>query len=778
MPGCTQWHHHWKFDVGCSMFILLPGLYPLIILMSCMKSAVHQHTNRLAREKSPYLLQHAHNPVNWFAWGDEAFEKARVENRPIFLSIGYSTCHWCHVMERESFEDEKIAAFLNPHFVSIKVDREERPDVDKIYMAFVQATTGSGGWPLNVFLTPELKPFFGGTYFPPDNRPGRPGFLQLLRQIHQVWQTRRGEIAGSADEIHARLEAASTNANAGDLLPNPEALKNAGDSFKRMFDPRHGGFGGAPKFPQPGLPSLLLRCARRFHDDEAARMVLHTCDRMAAGGIHDQLGGGFARYSVDAGWRVPHFEKMLYDNAQLAQLYLDAHLVAENKRSDGVVEKWNDEENSTPALQHSNTPFAAVARDILDYVLRDMTHPDGGFYSAEDADSEGHEGKFYCWTHDELSKLLSPEEFNVAVHYFGVTKEGNFVDHSHPQPLKGQNVLSVAADVRRRNPNEPPNPPPDVGGYKEKDDHALLASAKRKMFDARSRRVRPQLDDKILASWNGLMLGAMARAYAVLGDEKYCAAAEKNLAFIQAKLWEAPQSSAAVPAAPKERRRDACATLFHRWRDGERDNVQLLEAYAFLLSGVIDLYEATLEPKCLDFAIALAEAMVAKYYDVENGGFWQSASGAKDLILRVKDDYDGAEPSGNSVATLALVKLAAITGREDFKKPAEATLRLFAHRLQNFPQAMPLMLHALDFRLEELRRVVIAGNPHGAKARELLRAVHSVYQPNKVVLGNAGAVEEFARTLPASDGPVVYLCTGNSCQPPTQDAAKVREMLK
>jgi hypothetical protein len=297
------------------------------------------------------------------------------------------------------------------------------------------------------------------------------------------------------------------------------------------------------------------------------------------------------------------------------------------------------------------------------------------------------------------------------------------------------------------------------------------------MLAARSRRVRPQLDDKILTSWNGLMLGAMARAYAVLGDEKYCAAAEKNLAFIQAKLWQ-PQSSAAVPAASEKNRRDACATLFHRWRDGERDNVQLLEAYAFLLSGVIDLYEATLEPKCLDFAIALAEAMVAKYYDVENGGFWQSASGAKDLILRVKDDYDGAEPSGNSVATLALLKLAAITGREDFKKPAEATLRLFAHRLQNFPQAMPLMLHALDFRLEELRRVVIAGNPHGAKARELLRAVHSVYQPNKVVLGNAGAVEEFARTLPASDGPVVYLCTGNSCQPPTQDAAKVREMLK
>jgi hypothetical protein len=743
-----------------------------------MKSAVHQHTNRLAREKSPYLLQHAHNPVDWFAWGDEAFEKARVESRPIFLSIGYSTCHWCHVMERESFEDEKVAAFLNPHFVSIKVDREERPDVDKIYMAFVQATTGSGGWPLNVFLTPELKPFFGGTYFPPDNRSGRPGFLQLLRQIHQVWQTRRGEIAGSADEIHARLEAASTDANAGDLLPTHEALKNAGDSFKRMFDPRHGGFGGAPKFPQPGMPSLLLRCARRFHDDEAARMVLHTCDHMAAGGIHDQLGGGFARYSVDAGWLVPHFEKMLYDNAQLAQLYLDAHLVAENKRSDGVVEKWNDEKTNTPALQHSNTPFADIARDILDYVLRDMTHPDGGFYSAEDADSEGHEGKFYCWTRAELEKLLAPDEFKAAVRYFGITEPGNFTDHSHPHPLPNQNVLSVVEPLPGRDAlPRVPVPQSGIGPT----DVELLVSAKRKMFDARSQRVRPHLDDKILASWNGLMLGAMARAYAVLGDEKYRAAAEKNLAFIQAKLWAAGSESrlqAAGPAKAGTPNKESGGTLYHRWRDGERDNVQLLEAYAFQLSGVIDLYEATLEPKYLDFANALAESMMAKFYDAENGGFWQSAGGAKDLILRVKDDYDGAEPSGNSVATLALLKLAAITGREDFKKPAEATLRLFAHRLQNFPQAMPFMLHALDFQLEEPRRVVIAGDPHDAKARELLRAAHSVYQPNKVVLGSAGAVEEFARTLPARNGPVVYLCTGNSCQPPTQDAAKVRELLK
>src|SRR5271170_480649 len=381
--------------------------------------------NRLAQEKSPYLLQHAHNPVDWFAWNDEAFAKARAENKPIFLSIGYSTCHWCHVMERESFEDGKIGKFLNEHFVSIKVDREERPDVDKIYMTFVQATTGSGGWPMNVFLTPELKPFYGGTYFPPDARHGRPSFLQLLQHIVRLWRERQKEILVSAGDIHARLESAMETV-AEKSTPDESVLKNASDFFKKMYDPQHGGFGGAPKFPQPSTPQLLLRCARRFHDAEVAQMVLHTCERMAAGGIHDQLGGGFARYSVDAEWLVPHFEKMLYDNAQLAQLYLDAFLVS------------------------GETRHADSARDILDYVLRDMTHPEGGFYSAEDADSEGHEGKFYCWTHEELSKLLTVDEFNVAAKYFGITAAGNFVDHSHPQPLAGQNVLSVV------NPNVPP----------------------------------------------------------------------------------------------------------------------------------------------------------------------------------------------------------------------------------------------------------------------------------------------------------------------------------
>jgi hypothetical protein len=779
-----------------------------------------QPTNRLAGEKSPYLLQHAHNPVDWFAWNDEAFAKARTENKPVFLSIGYSTCHWCHVMERETFEDEKIGAFLRDHFVSIKVDREERPDVDKIYMTFVQSTVGGGGWPLNVFLTPELKPFFGGTYFPPDNRHGRPGFLQVLQQIARLWRERQVEIAANADELHARLELVVSPETTGEFPLTPEVLRRALALFKEAYDPVNGGFGGAPKFPQPCLPAFVLRAARRFGDADAVNMVLHTCAKMAAGGIHDQLGGGFARYAVDAEWLVPHFEKMLYDNAQLVQLYLDAHLLS----------RQHPAANPPPA-QPDQSLFSDTVRDVLDYVLRDMTHPAGGFYSAEDADSEGQEGKFYCWTHDELAKLLSPEEFIVAATYFGITKQGNFVDHSHPHPLPGLNVLSIVQRVSSGHglkdgfmkEGSPPSPRPsppgrggnapsvlaktDRAGSRAQDattprkhsaggdvytDAQLLAAAKTKMFAVRAQRIRPHLDDKILASWNGLMLGAFARASVVLGDETYRAAAEKNLAFIREKFWLEPvmaggstrspsatgtQRLSPLPRGEGQGEGKGVGTLFHRWRDGERDHVQLLEGYAFLLDGVIQLYEATLAPAHLAFAGELADAMIAKFYDPANGGFWQSPAGAGDLILRVKDDYDGAEPSGNSVAALALLKLAAITGREDFKQPAAATLQLLAGRLQQQPAAFAFLLQALDFWLDEPRRVVIAGAAGSRNFHELLRAAHSVYQPNKIVLGNTGAVEPFAQTLKARGEATVYLCTGNACQPPTGDPAKVGEWL-
>jgi uncharacterized protein YyaL (SSP411 family) len=447
-------------------------------------------------------------------------------------------------------------------------------------------------------------------------------------------------------------------------------------------------------------------------------MVLHTCERMAAGGIYDQVGGGFSRYSTDEKWLVPHFEKMLYDNAQLLGLYLDAWLVS------------------------GKPQFADVARDIIRYVLRDMTHPEGGFYSAEDADSEGKEGKFYCWTREELSKLLSPEEFNVATKYFGVTEDGNFVDHSDPDPLPKQNVLSIA------HPKIAPR------------DEPLLNTARTKIFMARSKRVRPHLDDKVLASWNGLMLGSLARAAIILDDPKYRAAAEKNFAFLKAKLWDGK-------------------TLFHRWRDGERDSVQLLEAYAFLLQGVIDLYQTTLEPQHLDFAVKLADAMLKNFYDAEEGGFWQSAANSSDLILRIKEDYDGAEPSGNSVAILALLKLGAITDRKDFTGAAEKSLRLFSDRLQKLPQAVPYMLLALDYSLEQPKRIVLAGNIEEGTGKDLLRGAHSVYQPNKVVLGTEGPVEPFAKTLKPTDSkPTAYLCTGTACQPPTHEPAKINTFLK
>ena len=678
-----------------------------------------KHTNRLSNEASPYLQQHQHNPVDWYPWGEEAFNKARNDQKPILLSIGYSTCHWCHVMERESFENEATAKVMNEHFVCIKLDREERPDVDKIYMTFVQATTGSGGWPLNVWLTPDLKPFHGGTYFPPLAKFGKPSFTDVLRQLAEAWKTQRKDILASANDISQRIgESIALKAKANIKL-DPLWLDKAVSQFKTQYDPRFGGFGNAPKFPRPSLPLLLLRHAHRTGDHEGIRMVLNTCDRMAAGGMYDQIGGGFARYSVDEKWLVPHFEKMLYDNAQLLNLYLDAHLVSGDQR-------------------HAN-----VARDILRYILRDMRHKDGGFYSAEDADSEGKEGKFYCWTEAELKALLTPEEFALTKRRYGITVHGNFEDHSDPDPLKGQNVLSIVdpklTDAERK----------------------LLDSANKKMFDVRAKRVRPHLDDKILSSWNGLMLGAMARAAVILGEPTYLKAAEANLAFLRKNsgLWDAESK-----------------TLYHRWREDKRDEVQLLDAYAFLLDGVLHLYEVTLDPEHLRFAIDLAGTMKAKFYDETNGGFWQSVH-TENLILQVKEDYDGAVPSGNSVAALALLRLSKITDQKQFTDMAEKSLLLFSDNLANSPSAVPYLLQALDFLVHEPRRAVITGDPKSAEGRSLIAAAHGAYQPNKVVLGVAGPVEEFAKTLPEEKKSMVYLCTGTACQPPTSDTFKLREMM-
>jgi hypothetical protein len=679
--------------------------------------AKHKHTNRLANEASPYLQQHQHNPVDWYPWGEEAFNKAKEENKPILLSIGYSTCHWCHVMERESFEDEATAKVMNEHFICIKLDREERPDVDKIYMTFVQATTGSGGWPLNVWMTSELKPFYGGTYYPPVSKFGRPSFTDVLTQIGEAWKTQRREIVESAADISQKIgESVALKAREGIKL-DPAWLDQAVTRFKAEYDPRYGGFGNAPKFPRPSQPLMLLRHAYRTGDQDAINMVLHTCEKMAAGGMYDQIGGGFARYSVDEKWLVPHFEKMLYDNAQLLHLYLDAHLVSGDKK------------------------HADVAHDILRYILRDMRHKDGGFYSAEDADSEGKEGKFYCWTEAELKALLTETEFVLAKRYYGLTEQGNFEDHSDPEPLKNQNVLSIVS--------------PELTD----DERHLLDSAKQKIFDERTKRVRPHLDDKVLSSWNGLMLGAVARAAIVLNEPKYLEAAEANLAFLQRELWDAETK-----------------TLYHRWRNGQRDDVQLLDAYAFLLDGVLHLYEATLEPKHLQFAIDLTGAMKSRFYDEANGGFWQSTN-TPHLILQVKEDYDGALPSANSVAALGLLRLGKITDNAAYIDMAEKTLTLFSDNMANTPRAVPYLMQALDFLVHEPRRAVITGDPDSPGARDLIAAAHGVYQPNKVVLGVAGPVEAFAKELPVEESSAVYLCTGTACQEPTRNALKLREMI-
>ena len=685
--------------------------------------------NHLSGEKSPYLLQHLYNPVDWHPWHPATFERARREGKPILLSIGYSTCHWCHVMNRESFQDPQTARLLNEHFINIKVDREERPDVDKIYMNYLISLTGQGGWPMNVFLTPELKPFYGGTYFPPRPAHGRPAFIQMLDQIAALWKDRRGELELHAGQTHSRLDGMSSKRSKPAPPPGTDALSDAAAALKHSYDPDHGGFGHAPKFPQPSQPRFLLQQAHRTGDADAIRMVLHTCERMAAGGIRDHLGGGFSRYSVDAEWLVPHFEKMLYDNAQLVQLYLDAFLIS------------------------NNPTHAATVRDTLDYILRDMTHPEGGFYSAEDADSEGHEGKFYCWTLEELRHLLTPAELELVSNHYGVTLQGNFTDHSHPAPLKGQNVLSLVQTISSS----------ESSSSKQEcteNQSGLLQSANQKMRVARALRIRPHLDDKILTSWNGLMLGAMARAGIVLGEKRYSEAAERNLTFLKSRLWDAKTG-----------------ILHHRWRDGERDTAHLLNDSAFLLSGLIDLYESTVDPDQLEFSITLAESMLAHFYDGENGGFWQSPDGADDLILRLKDDSDGAEPSGNGVAALALMKLAKITGREDFLQAAQSTFRLFSQMLSQFPQAMPTLLQALTLSLEQPPYAAVSGHPTQPEVANLLHAIHSVYQPARIVHGTTGPVQFPATGSPTTATPAVQICTNGTCLPPTNNPALIRQHL-
>ncbi len=628
--------------------------------------------NRLAREHSPYLRQHAHNPVDWFPWSDEAFAKARAENKPIFLSIGYSTCHWCHVMERESFENEEIAAVMNRHFVCIKLDREERPDLDHIYMTAVQATTGSGGWPMSVWLTPDLKPFFCGTYFPPDARYGRPGFRQLLERIHEVWTTNHAGILAQANEITALLSPDSGRDGSPRRPLEAAPIQTALRQFQASFDTEHGGFGGAPKFPRPVVFNFLFRAG-------GEEMALFTLRKMAEGGMFDQLGGGFHRYSVDERWLVSHFEKMLYDQAQLISSYCDA-------------------------FQITRDPFYAdIARRTCDYVLRDLTAPDGGFFSAEDADSEGVEGKFYVWSKAEI-----PDD--AIGRYYGVTESGNWEG--------GHNVLHVAGH---------PAPP-------------HLEEWRQKLLAIRSQRIRPHRDEKILAAWNGLMISALGRAGVV----------------------------ASIPAAIPAAQRAA-----ERYLTGELKRtptvVAVLDDYAAVATGFVDLYEATFEARYLHRATELADTMIARFADDKAGGFFMTDGRDASVIVRAKEQYDGAEPSGNSLATLLLLRLAAMLDRDDYRAVAEKSLQANAEFMHRAPHAVPQLLCALDFHLRGPVQVVLAGNP-----APFLPAIRAGYRPRQVVV----LARDQKTPRPVVEGkPTAYVCRDFACAAPVTTAAELADLL-
>ena len=664
--------------------------------------------NRLIHAKSPYLLQHAYNPVDWFPWGEEAFEKARKEKKLILLSVGYSTCHWCHVMERESFQDKEVAAFLNKHFVSIKLDREERPDVDKVYMTSYQAMFGQGGgWPLNMFLTPDLKPFFGGTYFPPQDRGQRPGFMTVLTRLNELWSEDQAGIQAKTNEIHLKLS--EHLAELQKLEPGAaftaELLNGLPEKFLAGADRVNGGWGRQQKFPQPSHLRFLLRS-----EGPGRQFAVMTCRKMMEGGINDHIGGGFHRYTVDPIWLVPHFEKMLYDQAQLLDVFVEAWQVT------------------------GDAEFRETALAIADYVLDQLTHVEGGFYSAQDAQSEGKEGKYWCWTEEELKALLSGSEFAAAKNWFGFTAAGNFIDHSDPQPLKNQNVLFRA------------NSKVELEAGQEK----VLGAAIKKMKAARSKRVPPATDDKILASWNGLMIAAMARAGRTLEEPRYLAAAKKAHAFVVSKLWD-----------------PATKTLSHRWRENHVDTSQLSESYLYFLRASRVLYEATLDPGYLSLAVELAGKARSLFYDEGNGGFFDGEQ-RDDLVFRLKDDYDSATPTPSSVARLEYSILAEITGSKEFRSVAEKSLRSAASTLKESPTQLAESLKALEFMVGKPARVVIVGD---SRKEEFLKVAWSGLRHNLLIIGNEGPVSEFTRGLEAKEPgeTTVYYCIGQTCRLPETD---------
>lgn len=700
------------------------------------------YTNHLIHESSPYLLMHAHNPVDWYPWGEEAFDLAKRENKPIFLSVGYSTCHWCHVMERESFTNPEIAGIMNANFVNIKVDREERPDVDKVYMTFVQATTGSGGWPMSVFLTPDLKPFFGGTYWPPVDRYGRPGFSTVLERVAEAWKRDNARIEQSATDVVEQLEK-SVNAPAAEKSRITDAtLSTAYQQIKSGYDPANGGFGDAPKFPRPVVFNFLLRYHARTGDQAALQMTLHTLHAMAEGGIHDHLGGGFHRYSVDAKWHVPHFEKMLYDQAQLAIAYLDAY-------------------------QITHDPFyAGVARDILDYVLRDMHSDQGGFFSAEDADSqiekdkpEHGEGAFYLWTAGQIEDILGPHAANIFDYYYDVKPDGNVAPQNDPQgEFTGKNILQVAYSVEETAKHFG-KPPEEI--------RAALANARVKLLAVLNQRPRPPLDDKVLTSWNGLMISAFARAGQVLGEPAYTRAAQGAADFIQSRLYD-----------PRD------GTLKRRYRKGNVGISAFLDDYTSLIQGLLDLYEASFRVSYIGWAIRLQETQDRLFWD-DSGGYFQTPPNDKSILVRMRDAYDGAEPSANSVAAMNLLRLAEMANRPAWREKADQVFAAFSRQIEHAPETLPQMISAVDFDLSKPKQVVIAGDPARQDTQALLDVVNRRYLPNKILLLVDGADgKQLAAWLPFIEGmhPIggkatAYVCENYACKLPTSDPAEVSRLL-
>jgi uncharacterized protein YyaL (SSP411 family) len=696
--------------------------------------------NRLFYEKSPYLRQHAYNPVDWYPWGKEAFERAREEDKPIFLSVGYSTCHWCHVMERESFENEQIAAVLNQDFVSIKVDREERPDVDRIYMTALQAMGQNGGWPMSMFLTPELKPFYGGTYFPPESRYGRAGFLDVLHRIHDVWEKENVKVLESANTITSFLEEVSAGtAPAG--VPGVAALDHCFRGFTETYDSVFGGFGGGPKFPRPSVFNFLLRYYRRTGNPGALEMTEKSLQNMSLGGIYDHIGGGFHRYSVDGEWRVPHFEKMLYDQAQLLNAYVDLYQVVHHPY------------------------YAAIIGETAEYLLRDLSSPQGGFYSAEDADSprpkspeENGEGAFYIWSRSEVMEILGPDG-ELFCMYYGIREEGNaLVDPQHE--FTGENILYVAQSPIHTSRAE----------KTELDSlRARLAQGRSRLLAVRSARPRPHRDDKVITSWNGLIIGALARAATVLRKPEYMQGATRAADFVWKELYD-----------PKEK------ILLRRYRDGESRFEGQLVDYAYLTQGFLDLYEASFDARWLLRAIQLTHRQIDLFWDGAHGGFFETSGNDPSVLFRMKERYDGAEPSGNSVALVNLLRLAHLMDDQELLDLAQKTLSAFGTTLEKQPVAMPNMAAALDLFHTSPLQIVVAGRRQDRKTEAILAQIGGRYLPNRVVLFLDGGEDEqrLKSKIPwiadygmIEDQPTAYVCQNYVCDLPTSSPQKVGELI-